>query len=142
MPYCIYHGLHELTHSDFYYKYTDFSDPRAIQISWIIETEVGKQFGVSFGYKSDKSAINVMKKSIDGFISATPVYRLDWFPRGMEVFEPPVNYGFKLAGISVPEPSAETALFGGPALTVEKVAHCPPLCPHPAHTITSVQPNQ
>ena len=102
------------------------SDPRAIEVSWIIETESGKQFGRSLGYTSDKRVISAMKKSIDGFISATPVYRqelfslnaVDRYSRGCKP-----NYGFKQAGINVPDPNHETMVFDGPALTVQELAY-------------------
>ena len=124
MPHHIHHGIHEITHSDFYYKIPDMSDPRAIEVSWIIETESGKQFGRSLGYNSDKRVISAMKKSIDGFISATPVYCQELFSlstiewHSMERF-----HGFKQAGIKVPEPNHETTIYNGPALTVQELAH-------------------
>ena len=124
MPHSIYHGVHSITHSDFWYKTPDMSDPRAIEVSWIIETESGKQFGTSFGYSSDKRVINVMKKSIDGFISATPVHRQELF--SLSIWERYVMHrlhGFIQAGIKVPEPNHETTVFHGPALTVREVAH-------------------
>ena len=124
MPHSIYHGVHSITHSDFYYKTPDMSDPRAIEISWIIETESGKQFGTSFGYNSDKRVINVMKKSIDGFISATPVHRQELFSLSViERHSMGRLYGFKQAGINVPDPNHETMVFDGPALTVQELAH-------------------
>ena len=124
MPHSIYHGVHSITHSDFYYKTPDMSDPRAIEVSWIIETESGKQFGTSFGYSSDKRVINVMKKSIDGFISATPVYRQEFFSLSLwERYVMHRLHGFIQAGINVPEPNHETMVFDGPALTVREVAH-------------------
>ena len=123
MPHSIYHGVHSITHSDFYYKRPDMSDPRAIEVSWIIETESGKQFGTSFGYISDKRVISAMKKSIDGFISATPVYRDELF--AIDIIKRRSRgryYGFKQAGINVPDPNHETKIFGGPALTVRELA--------------------
>ena len=124
MPHSIYHGVHSITHSDFYYKTPDMSDPRAIEISWIIETESGKQFGTSFGYNSDKRVINVMKKSIDGFISATPVHRQELFSLStIDRHHLGRLYGFKQVGINVPDPNDETRVFGGPVLTVKELAH-------------------
>ena len=124
MPHSIYHGIHSLTHSDFYYKVPDMSDPRAIEVSWIIETESGKQFGKSFGYKNDKYVISAMKKSIDGFISATPVHRQELFSLStIERYYREPLHGFKQAGINVPDSTDETMIFDGPALTVQELAY-------------------
>ena len=99
------------------------SDPRAIEVSWIIETESGKQFGTSFGYISDKRVISAMKKSIDGFISATPVYQDELF--AIDIIKRRSRgrcCGFKQAGINVPDPNHRAKIFGGPALTVRELA--------------------
>ena len=119
MPHSIYHGVHSITHSDFYYKTPDFNDSRAVMMYWIIDTETGKQFGTSLGYTSDKRVISVMKKSIDGFISATVVHRDELF--SLDIVERHARgrlYGFNQAGITVPDSVEETPVFGGPALTV------------------------
>ena len=124
MPHHIHRGVHSLTHSDFYYRTPDMSDPRAIEVSWIIETESGKQFGTSFGYISDKRVISAMKKSIDGFISATPVHRQELFSLSIwERYSMERLHGFIQAGINVPEPNHETTVYNGPALTVQELAH-------------------
>tara|TARA_R100000406_G_scaffold61520_2_gene42826 strand:- start:409 stop:789 length:381 start_codon:yes stop_codon:yes gene_type:complete len=124
MPYYIHQGVHRITHSDFYYKTPDFDDSRAVEVSWIVETENGRQFATSFGYNADRYVISTMKKSIDGFISATPVYRDEMYgDRIMSRVQVVSNYGFKQAGVNVPEPTAETMIFGGDPLTVQEVAH-------------------
>ena len=124
MPHHIHHGVHAITHSDFYYKIPDMSDPRMIEVSWIIETESGKQFGTSYGYNADRYVISAMKKSIDGFISATPVYRQELFSLTLwERYNQERHYGFKQAGIKVPDPNHETTIYNGPALTVQELAH-------------------
>ena len=121
MPHSIYHGVHHVTHSDFYYKCPDLSDPRATEIYWIIETESGKQFGKTMGYGSDKRSITAMKKSIDGFISATPVHRHDYFnEESVEMMHH--CDGFVKAGIVLPEYEG-TYVFGGPARTVKELSY-------------------
>ena len=124
MPHYIHHGVHCITHSDFWYKTPDLSDPRYIEISWIIETESGKQFGSSIGYTADRYVISAMKKSIDGFISATPVHRQDLFSLTIwERYAQDRLHGFIQAGIKVPDPNDEQWGCGGSALTVQELAH-------------------
>ena len=124
MPHRIHRGVHTIYHSDFWYRTPDMSDPRGIRVSWIIETESGKQFGTSFGYNNDKYVIRAMKKGIDGFISATPVYRQEVFSLSIEErYFMEDHHGFKQAGIKVPEPNHETWSYSGTALTVQELAH-------------------
>ena len=95
MPHSIYHGFHQFTHSDFYYKCPDYDDPRAISKSWLIKTKENVQFAESIGYK-DSALMKQFKKVIPGFEEAKLVdekkcSRKDMYSK--------VGDGFRRAGL-------------------------------------------
>ena len=66
MPHSVYHGFHQFSHSDFYYKSPNSEDPRAISKSWVIKTKEDVQFAESMGYE-DSLLMRQFKKFIPGF---------------------------------------------------------------------------
>ena len=70
MPHSVYHGIHQFTHSDLYYKRVDYdNEPRAITKSWLIKTKENVQFAESMGYE-DSLLMRQFKKVIPEFEEA------------------------------------------------------------------------
>lgn len=96
MPHSVYHGFHQFTHSDLYYKRVDYdNEPRAITKSWVIKTKENVQFAESMGYE-DSLLMRQFKKVIPGFEDAKLVDEIKCKD------EPPfakVGDGFRRAGL-------------------------------------------
>ncbi len=95
MPHSVYHGFHQFSHSDFYYKSPDSEDPRAISKSWVIKTKEDVQFAESMGYE-DSLLMRQFKKFIPGFEDAKLVDEIklkDLSPSAK------VGDGFRRAGL-------------------------------------------
>ena len=95
MPHFIYHGFHQFTHSDFYYKRHDYDDPRSIQKSWLIKTKENVQFAESIGY-NDSALLKQFKKVIPGFEEARIVDEIEC--KKTDMFSK-VGDGFRRAGL-------------------------------------------